>query len=417
MIRDSSVDAEQFKYARHYVGTGVPLRILFVGQRILPVRHSADKNFWLDMMHGLLASGHDIQALSIMLEDPGGDSLPIRAVRPIPIFLKPDPRFNQAHEFLAGTNNYASKTTTLPWMAREIRRLRKEFRPDVVHFMDNYGPGLIGIRAACGRLPMAISAPTYQRAKPLYDLFLLTSFRAFDAIVPFSDAYRRRLLELQVPSTRIRRIRWGVDVRAFAPPSEAQRESARRTLGIADDRFVVLWTGFIQQTDEVDLQTSVRVADLALRGAASRFEFVFCFKPEHFKDGYRKLERPGLRVLHHADGFRAAQIAADALLSPIHDTASTAAPPLVWLESMAMGIPIITTHVPGSDEVVLDGRNGVEFRSPEEAVDRLRGLQSDPELHRRFREGAREVVAERFSVDRSLREYIQLWSDLADRST
>ena len=127
-------------------------------------------------------------------------------------------------------------------------------------------------------------------------------------------------------------------------------------------------------------------------------------------------ELPGLRVFGTADAFHAARVSADVLLSPIQDTRSTAAPPLVWLECLAMGIPILTTEIPGTDEVVIDGKSGYTVRSPEAGRDRLQAMMVDREVRRRLREGARRVAVERYTVDRALNEYLNLWTTLANGS-
>lgn len=392
------------------------MRILLVGSRILPFRHSGDKNFWLDIIHGVQRLGVDLEVISIMLEDPPNEGLPLRRVPPIPMYLGPDRRFNPSHWHIAGQNNYVSKTITLPRVVRELRRQRKAFRPDVIHFIDNYGPAMIGLRPALGNVPLTISAPTYQPDRPLYDLLLQASFASFDVIVPFSDAYRRRLLELRFPADRVRRIRWGIDVHRFAPPAASEREGARKELGIGRESLVVLWTGFIQQTGEADLRWALRTAELTLQKDASNVAFLFCFKPEHFKESYRSFERPGLRVFGSADTFHAARTATDVLLSPIVDVRSTAAPPLVWLESLAMGIPILTTEIPGTEEAVVDGHSGFAVRTPEAASERLWQMTADAPLRERLRTGARQIAIEHFAVDRALKEYMDLWSSLANGS-
>lgn len=389
------------------------MRILFVGTRVLPFRHGGDKNFWLDVIHGLLRAHHDVDVLSVMVEDTTGNGFPIHRVEPIPMYLGADVRFNDDYRHLAGTNNYVSKTMSLPKIAREVQRRRREFRPDVIHFMDNYGPAMVGLRTVLRGFPLAISAPTYDPNRRFYDMFLKASFASFDSIVPFSEAYRRRLLELRVPPERIRRIRWGIDVERFAPPPPSERESARETLGVRPDQFVVLWTGFTQQADEAALHSAVRTAELALGEDPSGFVFAYCFKPEHFKESFRGLERPGLRVFGTADAFRAARASADVLLSPIQSRQSTAAPPLAWLECLAMGIPILTTDIPGADEAIVAQRSGFTVATPEDAFERLREMRSDDGLRRRLRSGAREVARELYSVDRAVKEYVGLWSDLS----
>lgn len=382
--------------------------------RILPFRHAGDKNFWLDVIQRLLASGHEVEALSVDLDAPPADGLPIRHVPQIPVYFRPDARFNPGHRQYGGVNNYASKTTTLPIIFREIRRRRREFRPDVIHFADNFGPGMIGLRPICGRVPLTVSAPTYHRNRPLYDMMLLASFASFNVIVPFSDAYYRRLLELDIRPERIRRIRWGIDTARFTPPTSAERDAARARLALEPGTFVVMWTGFTQQTSEQDLHAAIRTAQLVLQDR--RCEFVFCFKPEHFREDYRSFERPGLKVVSSAESFHAARTAADVFLSPILDDRSTAAPPLVWPEILAMGIPILTTSIPGTDEAVVDGQCGFTVRSPEEAGERLLEIAEDSALQRRLREGARRIAVERFSVDRATDEYVDMWSALLHQS-
>jgi len=382
----------------------------------LPFRHSGDKNFWLDIIHGLQRLGHDLDVVSVMVEDVPSEGLPLHRVPPIPMYLRPDRRFNPSHWHIAGTNNYVSKTISLPRIVREVRRRRKEFQPDLIHFIDNYGPGMAGLRAAFGNLPLTVSAPTYQPNRPMYDVFLRASFASFDVIVPFSDAYRKRLLELRFPAERVRRIRWGIDVDRFTPPTDAQREAVRKELGLRRDQLVILWTGFIQQTGEPDLRLALRTAELAIEDDPTKYAFLFCFKPEHFKESYRSFERTGLRVFGSADAFHAARTAADILLCPFIDVRSTAAPPLAWLECLAMGIPILTTEIPGVEEAVADGKSGFAVPSPEAASDRLRALLADDGLRQRLREGARQIAMERYSVDRALQEYVDLWSTVADGS-
>lgn len=389
------------------------LRILLVGTRILPFRHSGDKNFWLDMIHGLQRLGHDIEVVSIMVEDVPTEGLPLHRVPPIPMYLRPDLRFNPSHWHIAGTNNYVSKTISLPRIVRALRRRQREFRPDVIHFIDNYGPAMMGLRAAFGKVPLTISAPTYQPDRPLYDWLLRASFTSFDVVVPFSEAYRRRLLELQFPPNRVRRIRWGIDVGRFALPSAAEKESARKKLGLGREQLVILWTGFIQQTGEPDLRLALRTAERTLQSDPSKYAFLFCFKPEHFKERYRQLERPGVRVFGAADAFHAARTSADVLLSPFQDARSTAAPPLAWLECLAMGLPIVTTEIPGVEEAVVAGQSGFAVPSPEAASDRLIELGADRELQARLREGARRIAVERYAADRALNEYVDLWSTLS----
>src|SRR2546430_12711395 len=101
------------------------------------------------------------------------------------------------------------------------------------------------------------------------------------------------------------------------------------------------------------------------------------------------------------------------LFPPFQDAGATAAPPLAWLECLAMGIPILTTEIPGVDEAVVAGRSGFVVLSPEVASQPLVELAFDPRVQRRLREGARQITVQRYSADPAVDEYVQLWSTLS----
>src|SRR5207237_4279526 len=159
------------------------------------------------------------------------------------------------------TNDYGSERVSLPPIVRAVRSYRKRFRPDFTHFIENYGPAMAPLRLAFPHVPLTISAPTYQPNRPLYDLFLEASFASFDTVVPFSDAYQRRLLELRFRRAPVRRIRWGIDVDRFDVPSDERRAAARKEFGLGSEQIVGSWTGFIQQTTEDDLRAALQDAE------------------------------------------------------------------------------------------------------------------------------------------------------------
>jgi len=390
---------------------GGSLRILLVGTRVLPVRHQGDKNFWLDVIHRLQAQGHQVDIVSVTADAtvPASD-LPIHHVRPIPVYLdRAGSRFNAEHDFLTGSSNYASKSVTLPRLLRAVRDRRLAFRPDVIHFMDNYGPAMLAVRGATGGVPATVSAPTYHRNRALYDLFLRLSLSGFDTVVPFSEAFSRRLGELGVPAERTRVIRWGVDTDRFVPPPEEERREAKRSLGFEEDAFVVLWTGFTQQSGLPELRFALETATEALGDVKTRVRFAFCFKAEHYRQEFAAYERPGLKVLGTPAGFASATTAADLLLSPLLDSRSTAAPPLVWVEAMARGIPLVTNAIPGAEEAAVPGTSGTLVRTPAEARKAIDELSGAGATHSNLRSGARRLAMERFGIGRAVSEHLALW--------
>jgi glycosyltransferase involved in cell wall biosynthesis len=85
--------------------------------------------------------------------------------------------------------------------------------------------------------------------------------------------------------------------------------------------------------------------------------------------------------------------------------------PLVVLEAMAAGVPVVATDVGGTPEAVADGETGVLV--PPRDVDALAGaidaLLSDPERARRLGAAGRERARERFDAESAARRVVGLY--------
>ena len=68
--------------------------------------------------------------------------------------------------------------------------------------------------------------------------------------------------------------------------------------------------------------------------------------------------------------------------------------PNVLLEAMACGLPIVATHVSGTEDLIEEGRNGflVSPRDPEALAQKLQRLLLDAGLRREMGQASREIV-------------------------
>jgi len=84
--------------------------------------------------------------------------------------------------------------------------------------------------------------------------------------------------------------------------------------------------------------------------------------------------------------------------------------PMAFLEAMAMERPLVGTRVGGVPEMIEEGRNGflVPPREPEALSDALFRVVSDRDVARTMGRESRQLVRERFSVDRMVRDTEQL---------
>jgi glycosyltransferase involved in cell wall biosynthesis len=89
----------------------------------------------------------------------------------------------------------------------------------------------------------------------------------------------------------------------------------------------------------------------------------------------------------------------------------TESAPLTLLEGMSSGLPVIATRVGGIPEIVDDGVNGflVQSKNPEAIAERILELNADPGLRRRLGETARERILERYTAEKVVGEYLEIY--------
>jgi len=94
--------------------------------------------------------------------------------------------------------------------------------------------------------------------------------------------------------------------------------------------------------------------------------------------------------------------------------------PVVLMEAMAMGIPVVSTEVSGIPELVDHGKNGllVPEKDPEALADALELIMGDPGSQDAFGREGREKVERDFNIVHTVEELLENWeSILRDRNT
>jgi glycosyltransferase involved in cell wall biosynthesis len=225
-------------------------------------------------------------------------------------------------------------------------------------------------------------------------------------IVAVSDATRDALIAQGYPAARTVTVHNGIEAREAAEPA---------TLVPAPEGPVLLEIGRLcdvkGQRDLIAALPLLTRDDVTLLLAGEDLES---------SGGYRSgLERQArelgvggrVRFLGRRDDVPALLAAADALVLP----SSAEGLPLVVLEAMAGGVPVIATSVGGTPEAVLDGETGLlvpprDVPALARAVDALLG---DPERAGRLGEAGRLRVREKFDADTSARRILGLYGDRA----
>jgi UDP-glucose:(heptosyl)LPS alpha-1,3-glucosyltransferase len=197
-----------------------------------------------------------------------------------------------------------------------------------------------------------------------------------------------------VPPDRIRTIHNGVDVDHFDSRRQAAAGAAlRRRLGIDADEVVVIVVAHNQRLKGVHV---VSQAVRRLRGEGLPVRLVICGTPQTESRGRRATAEGVIHagsVGDTAPFYAAADIAVQA---SFYDACS-----LATLESLASGLPVVTTSANGAVELITPGIDGIVLDDPADAAaltEALRALTVD-RLRRAFLgRAARRLAAARASA-------------------
>ena len=292
-----------------------------------------------------------------------------------------------------------------------LRRIIRQRRPNVLH-THTAKAGATGRLAALasGRARPRAIVHTYhghvlsgyfsRRWERLFRLVERGLALTSGTLIAVSDEVRDDLVRFGVaPARRFAVVPYGFDLPPWSDADDEARRSVRAELGAAEDTFVVGWAGRLtpikrpldlirtlrELTDlEVDAQL-VLVGDgedradvellTAELGVADRCRFV----------GFQKAIRPWYASF-------------DALLL----TSANEGTPVVAIEALAAGRPVVATRAGGTGTVVRNGESGyLEAIGDTKALAaRLATLARDPALRARMGATGAEDVRSRFAVGR-----------------
>ena len=91
--------------------------------------------------------------------------------------------------------------------------------------------------------------------------------------------------------------------------------------------------------------------------------------------------------------------------------------PVALIQAQLAGLPIITTDVGSSSEVIVDEKSGfcMEY-SASEFADRIEVLAKNPEMRTSFSVIAKRNAKEKFSISRLVRDHEELYRNLVSQS-
>jgi len=286
---------------------------------------------------------------------------------------------------------------------RAFRRLLERDSYDVVYapwnrslsvcMLASRGTGLkvIGYRGTMGHLSYWDPASRITYLNP-----------RLSRIVCVSDAVRRYLLFMGLPSERLAQIYKGHDVSWYDNGPRVDLSA----FGVSPEDFVVGFVGNMRPVKGVD----VLLRSALLFQEEERIHFLLVGNVHHRKI-LRLVEDPRIRARVHLTGFRTDAVAlagaCDVFVMPSVEREGLLR---AVIEAMAQRVPPVVSDVGGMPEVVVNGHCGfvVPPRDPWALAEAISVLYRHPEKRRVFGERARERLEDHFNIRETIRRMIDL---------
>ena len=212
--------------------------------------------------------------------------------------------------------------------------------------------------------PVKVSKFIWARKRPLikvFDLMLKLIHKRADWIIAIDDLCFEQAKQ-NGAGNKVTLIKNAIDIEAFRPDPET-RESMRGKLGLKDKQFVVLFVGRLEQIKAVDraidalayLKKGEMTYHLYLAGEGSLKKDLKKYVNKKQLQSYVTF----LGQLPHSY-LPAYYNLADVLVLP----SQMEGIPMVILEALACGTPVVASRVGGIPNIIVEGVNGVMIDDP-----------------------------------------------------
>jgi teichuronic acid biosynthesis glycosyltransferase TuaC len=231
-----------------------------------------------------------------------------------------------------------------------------------------------------------------------------------DKIIAVSNATKDYVLSLGAKPEKVKVLHNGVDLVKFRPLA-GKRDEMRRKLGISKDAVVVLTVRRLVYKNGID--TLIETANIAVKKNL-KIIFLVVGKGPDFNNVQLRIEQLGIEKNFRLTGFVKDEDlpfyynAADFFVLP---SKSGEGLPLVALEAMACGLPVIATNVGGIREILMkDYGKLVPPNNPELLAKAILEF-SDIDFSSRKKE-MRAIMEEKYSWDKNVERLIEIYEEL-----
>jgi len=295
----------------------------------------------------------------------------------------------------------------------KIREYIRKNNIDLVH-CHGFKSNFYGLFASMNNVPAVTTNHNWLRRNWRLKAYCFLDslwIRYFDGIVAVSGGIKDEMIRYRVPQSRISVIDNGLDLKRFAAPGEG---GIRRELGLSPEIRIISAVGALKP--EKGYTYLLKAARKVLDSEPSVRFLIVGNGPlkKELED-----EAKGLSLLKNVIflGFRSdvPEILAETDLFVLSSV--TEGLPMVLLEAMSAGKPVVATRVGAVPRVVEDDKSGVLVGPADAAAlgGAIAGLLKDPEKAGRLGATARSRAEKEFSSKVMGQKYLALYKSLSGK--
>jgi len=394
-----------------------------IGLNFQREKGSGDKNFWVDVIPLLARELKRITIFSIRKHSTAEEQYSVNGCNVVikyvsPAFLE-TPGVNNGRRIFWKQGVFPSwlgvieKYISMKKICSEMNSYFKEHPCQHIHFMDNMGI-INRFIVQKSTHSFTVSAMSYQGKSPafFYNIYLRISYRVKRlVVVPYNDIFNKKLIDIGINPENTCVIPWGVSQSNEAETTDEEKTIIMHRFGIPSNRPLILWSGYIQQINRKDFLYAYQIAKKALSHGL-KATFCFAFKPESFESDFSSLSEPEKGIIVKStsvDEFQNFKKCCHVFFTPVLNKKVILAPPLTWIELLSKGVPIVTTPVPGSENIVKPGNTGFLSWTADGLIHGINQAIINRSIMKSF---CIETANYEFNVKNSAERYLQLFNKL-----
>ena len=320
---------------------------------------------------------------------------------------------------------------------RQLVRLIKKFKPDVVH-THAAKPGTLGrLAASACKVPVIVHTfhghvfhSYFSSVKTKLFLEIERAMaRRSSAIIAISEQQRKELVEdfNIAPAHKFRVVPLGFDLDKFSNNQEQKRAAFRKAYGLAPDEVAIGIIGrlvpvknhalFLHSLAHVLANTTQKIKAFIVGDGDQRagLEAMATSLGIPFST-HRDLTHPHPLVF---TSWRSDVDVINAGLDVVCLTSLNEGTPVSLIEAQAANKPIVSTRVGGIADIVLEGKTALLSEVTDEAgfAQQLLKLVNNPDIRRQMGRDGAGHVRERFSYQRLVADMGALYHELLEKKT